>query len=556
MRGLAILGLSLPLCAAAPQKPNIVFILADDLNNDYNQDRLAIMPNLSRLRDMGSHFTNHAAVQPVCGPSRSSFLQGRYPHSTGYVCNSDKASQAAYLPLANDTVGTWLTAAGYHTAFEGKYLNNLEKDVASGWNHWGAFSSSEGTYNYKNSTPYNVTFDRSGLRPTSPIVWHAMEGVHQADFLGQRGVEQMQAAAAAGLPYFVHLTPLMVHAGQCVGPLPNDLDHALDDPWWEKNLTAWGCAGTAARPCAFTASPCPTDRHKHASDALANPHVPSWNATASGGTLPTAMLLPPVSPWVSQRMDIAFRNRSSALLDLDYLIGVVLDAALALDPGLSNTYFFFSSDNGFHLGERRMPFGKEHPYQTDVSLPFYAAGPGVPRGAALAYPTTHIDLTATIVELAGATASRELEGLSFASAFRPSPPTPEAWRPWQFAEHHCGQLTWRSLRWPLRNVTYSMWCGDRRPGDANGAEEVFDHGLDPWELSNIAEDGGPGKAVAAESGPLAEALWACSGKQCHAPIATPVRCLCARARASLGANVAPPRVLLPHFFYPLLPLLL
>lgn len=329
-------------CADAKQ-PNIVFILADDLNNDYKQDRLALMPNLKRLASMGSHFINHAAVQPVCGPSRSSFLQGRYPHSTGYVCNSDKASQAAYLPVANDTLGTWLTASGYYTAFVGKYINNLEPVVASGWRHWGAFSSSQGTYNYKNSTPWNISFDRTGTHPTSPIVWHAMEGVHQADFVGQRGVEQMHAAAAEGRPYFVHLTPLMVHEGQCVGPLPNELDHALDDPFWEKNLTAWGCAGGAARPCSFTASPCPTDRHKHASDGLANPHVPSWNATASGA-LPTAMELPPVSDWVSARMDISFRNRSSSLLDLDYLIGVVLDGALALDPGLSNTFVVFSSD--------------------------------------------------------------------------------------------------------------------------------------------------------------------------------------------------------------------
>jgi N-acetylglucosamine-6-sulfatase len=233
------------------------------------------------------------------------------------------------------------------------------------------------------------------------------------------------------------------------------------------------------------------------------------------------MELPPVSPWVSRRMDIAFRNRSSSLLDLDYLIGVVLDGALALDPGLKNTFFVFSSDNGFHLGEHRMPFGKEHPYQTDVSVPMYIAGPGVPAGAALAYPTTHIDLTATLVELAGAVPSQELEGLSFAAAFSPSPPTPQAWRPWQFAEHHCGKLTWRSLRWPLRNVTYSMWCGDGS-GSANGAEEVFEHAADPWELANIAADGGPGAAEVALSGPLAEYLWTCTGKECHTPSATPV----------------------------------
>ena len=77
---LSFLSAAAAAAAAASPKPNFVFILADDLNNDYKQDRLALMPNLKRLAAAGAHFVNHAAVQPVCGPSRSSFLQGRYPH--------------------------------------------------------------------------------------------------------------------------------------------------------------------------------------------------------------------------------------------------------------------------------------------------------------------------------------------------------------------------------------------------------------------------------------------------------------------------------------------
>lgn len=171
------------------------------------------MPNLRRLASMGSHFVNHAAVQPVCGPSRSSLLSGRFPHNTGYLCNSDTRSEANYLLEQNNSIGTWMTAAGYHTAFIGKYVNGLETTVPSGWNYWGGFSSSQGTYNYYNSTPWNVTFDRTGTHPTSPVEWVAMTGVHQSDFVGQWGVQQMQKAVADGLPFFVHLTPLMVHYG-------------------------------------------------------------------------------------------------------------------------------------------------------------------------------------------------------------------------------------------------------------------------------------------------------------------------------------------------------
>ena len=86
------------------------------------------MPNLKRIADSGAHFINHAAVQPVCGPSRSSLLSGRFPHNTGYVCNSDTKSEENYRAEQNNSIGTWMTEAGYHTAFVGKCV--LERQIA------------------------------------------------------------------------------------------------------------------------------------------------------------------------------------------------------------------------------------------------------------------------------------------------------------------------------------------------------------------------------------------------------------------------------------------
>ena len=49
----------------------IVYIMADDLNADWKNDRLAYMPNLKKyFREEGTEFTNHVAAVPVCGPSR------------------------------------------------------------------------------------------------------------------------------------------------------------------------------------------------------------------------------------------------------------------------------------------------------------------------------------------------------------------------------------------------------------------------------------------------------------------------------------------------------
>lgn len=321
--------------------PSIRSILADDLDNDYKQDRLSLMPNLrTRLRDVGAHFPNHVAAQPVCGPSRSSFLSGRYPHNVGYVNNNDKASRKRYLQEQNNSIGTWLTSRGYHTAFLGKvrraarltrsypqstapphplspthppthkYVNGLENDPPSGWSWWGGLAQ---TYTYYDATQWAIP---AGGPRGEPI---SRKGTHQADFLSAQAVEQIQAATAASKPYFLSLTPLMVHWGSCY----NEAPQAADDPFFEQGRLP--CPDSQKTNCGFSASPCPTTKNKHAFDGLSAPHVPSWNKSASG-RLPPAMQALELNAWDSWRQDLAYRNRSSALLDLDALIGTVLDA--------------------------------------------------------------------------------------------------------------------------------------------------------------------------------------------------------------------------------------
>ena len=76
------------------------------------------MPNLRKqFVEGGLYFHNHVAAYPVCGPSRSSFLAGRYPHNVGYVSNGALESIDAFAKVANNSVGSWVRKAGYHTAF-------------------------------------------------------------------------------------------------------------------------------------------------------------------------------------------------------------------------------------------------------------------------------------------------------------------------------------------------------------------------------------------------------------------------------------------------------
>ena len=68
-------------------KPNIIFIIADDLNDAvgaYGGHPQVITPNIDHMAEMGVSFTNAHANSPICGPSRASFLSGLHATTSGY----------------------------------------------------------------------------------------------------------------------------------------------------------------------------------------------------------------------------------------------------------------------------------------------------------------------------------------------------------------------------------------------------------------------------------------------------------------------------------------
>ena len=170
--------------------------------------------------------------------------------------------------------------------------------------------------------------------------------------------------------------------------------------------------------------------------------------------------------------------------------------------------------------------GKENPYSTDVRVPLYISGPNIPQNKTLLHPTTHVDLSATIVELASATPSGpSLDGLSFAGVLAASfphnrvlnsdDPPPYLWRNFSFSENAGGSTTWVQLRRPTQGVgdssrtVFHWWCSN--------VSEVFDLDADPWQLSNLAGATPRGDSVATEALPLALALAQCAGLNCSFP---------------------------------------
>ena len=196
------------------------------------------MPKLKlHMQDGGARFNAHVADAPQCGPSRSSTLTGRAVHNTKFYINSDptQASFVNYAQIQNQTFGTFLTEAGYHTAFLGKYVNGLECVPNPVWNGKQTWS-----YWYATCNTY-VLYNSSYVNNAGELI--VSTGEYQTDHLGKQAIAQIEAAKDADKPFCAPVEPsVSVFRGQTA-----------------RGLTEAGCAQTStSRPWRRTHRPATT----------------------------------------------------------------------------------------------------------------------------------------------------------------------------------------------------------------------------------------------------------------------------------------------------------
>ena len=107
-------------------KPNIVFILTDDLDARLLRDHLEDYPNLQELATNGTTFENTFVTNPLCCPSRATILRGQYSHNHGVLTNfAPRGGFEKFKALGHEksTIATWLSSERYRTVLLGKYLN-------------------------------------------------------------------------------------------------------------------------------------------------------------------------------------------------------------------------------------------------------------------------------------------------------------------------------------------------------------------------------------------------------------------------------------------------
>jgi N-acetylglucosamine-6-sulfatase len=147
-----------------------------------------------------------------------------------------------------------------------------------------------------------------------------------------------------------------------------------------------------------------------------------------------------LSPADIAGIDRDFRKRAQSVLAVDQMIGE-LQAAVAALGEADNTYFVFSSDNGYHMGEHRLMPGKMTAFDTDIRVPLIITGPGVPAGVTLDDIAENIDLCPTFSELAGLTPAPTIDGRSLVRLLHGEKVAD--WRTVALVEHH-GPVTDRT----------------------------------------------------------------------------------------------------------------
>ncbi len=274
----------------------------------------------------------------------------------------------------------------------GKYLNGypasvLPTHVPAGWNEWYSPAAGNPYSNFNYVMNENGKLVRYGSRPEDYLT----------DVVARKSVDFIERAAAKGQPFFIHLALYVPHS---------------------------------------PATPAP--RHAQLFTNAQLPRPPSFNeadVSDKPGFIRNRPLL--TERQIAQMQDF-YRKRLQSLQAVDEMLARLVEALKAVGQ-LENTYIFFTSDNGFHMGEHRLNPGKQTAYEEDIRVPLIVRGPGVPSGQALEHLIGNIDLAPTFAELGGAVIPNFVDGRSLVPLLRGSPPAEDTWRQGFLIEHWTNQ---------------------------------------------------------------------------------------------------------------------
>lgn len=427
---LSLIGCCLALAsiqsAIGADKPNVLFIAIDDLNDwvgcmgGHWQSRT---PNLDRVAKQGVLFTNAYCAAPACNPSRCALLNGIRPYQSGVYLNPQP-----WRPVLPDsvTLPQHFMAHGYDVRGGGKIFHGRYEDEAS-WHEW---------FNSGPTPPLPPSERRNPHSRAGGIVWGNLHDTPDSEMLDYR-----LASWAVDYLQQPHDTPFFLAVGFKRPHMPWQAPGKYYDRFPVDDLTLPVVPDDDL------------DDIPPAGVRMAKPNGDHANVTSTNN-------------W-----KYAVQGYLATINFMDGQLGRVLNA-LEKSPHRDNTIICLWSDHGWHLGEKKH-WRKFALWEEATKAPLMMIVPGLTKaGSVCATPVDFMNIYPTLADLCGLPVGDHLSGESL----RPLLADVNAdWQRPAITTHGRGNHAVRQGPW--RYIRY-----------ADGSEELYDRQSDPNEWANLAGD--------------------------------------------------------------------
>jgi arylsulfatase A-like enzyme len=427
---LATLAAPAARAADAPRKPNIIFILADDLGygdlGSYGQ-KIIKTPNLDALAAGGMRFTQFYAGSPVCAPSRCTLLTGLHTGHAVVRDNRELKPEGQFpLPPGTVTLGHVLKSAGYTTVAVGKWglggPGSTGEPNKMGFDHFFGYLCQRIAHSY---------YPEYLWRDTNKVVLgknaDGQRGAYSHDLLAADALAFVDAAPTDH-PFFLYVPFTIPHFDLDV---PDDSMDAYKGQWDEPNLPM-GSYRAQPRPRAAYAG-----------------------------------MISRMDRDIGRLMDLLRRKG----IDDNTLVIFASDNGPTLLKGLDVKFFNSAA------GLRGL---KEDVYEGGIRVPFIARWPGhIAPGTTSDLPAAFWDVLPTLADLAAAKPTANTDGLTFLPTLlgHPDQQKRHDYLYWEFPAK-IGQQA----------VRLGDWKGVRTRTHANPSApvELYDLKSDPTESHDVA----------------------------------------------------------------------
>jgi len=406
------------------KKPNIIFILADDLGNWALQDPTKeeiITPNLNELAKSGINFNNFFCTSPVCSPARASILTGKIPSQHGVHDWIREGNEDLKYLKEHKAYTEILSEAGYRCGISGKWHLGDSFSKQKDFDHWFVHQKGGGPY-------YNAPMVKNGKAENK-------EG-YITDVITDDALKFIENEYQSGQPFCLNINYTAPHS-------PWDHDQHPDE-----YLKLY-------QDCSFDSIP-KLSRHKWQRDDVEYP--------------------------IGARRKEVLSGYFAAVTAMDYNIGRVFDKLKELNIR-ENTIIIFSSDNGMNMGHHGI-FGKgngtfpQNMYDSSVKVPMIISMPGsITARKKSNNILSHYDFMPTILDYLNIDyqLDENLPGKSFASILEGEEISEENKEIVVFDEYG-----------PVRMIRNKKWKYIHRY--PYGPNELYDLKNDPGEINNLINE--------------------------------------------------------------------